>query len=291
MIPSGQAQLRPSKPTAPSYHDGHDITPSGYVFKIADSGNELIQAFHLLYHEYLRAGYVAENSSRLLFTKYHLLPTTTVFLAFSEGEALSTATSVRDSGAFGLPMDDIFRIELDELRNQHRRILEISSLASDRNRFSRDRIRHFVTLVYAHSLFQDVDDICIMVNPRHVRLYMKLFGFEIFGEERHYARVNAPAVALRVAVREARCRFGKGDTLRVGPEELADAYAGQGISICDSLRNALDGNACGTCRLNPLDSKLARRFLADSASVLHALTPQCRNIIAHLYPDVCFDPA
>jgi hypothetical protein len=231
---------------------------------------------------------VAERQSRIRITRHHLPPKTAVFLAISEGDALSTATAVRDSTHFGLPMDDVFKAELDGMRGRGRRILEVSSLASDRNRFSRDRIRHFITLVYAHSLFQDVDDICIMVNPRHVRLYMSLFGFETFGPQRHYARVNAPAVALRVDVRAARMRFGQHGVSR--PAGITGLYSSKGIAICQRLRDTFTG-CPSTAPSNPLDAVLASRIVAGRIEEMRSLTPQCQSIIAGLYPGVRFEPA
>lgn len=286
---NGQRHQAFPGPAVPSPASSPQGDAAGYVFKIAGSGRELIQAFHLLYEEYRRAGYVAESPHRLLFTRYHLLPETTVFLAKSGDEALSTATAVRDSRPFGLPMDDVFGEELDRLRQSRRSILEVSSLASNRRKFSRQGITDFISLVYAHSLFQDVDDICIMVNPKHVRLYMALFGFEIFGTQRHYARVNAPAVALRVDVREARMKFGERTPLCSRPAGLATLYASRGIDICARLRDTFEGCACGTAPSNPLDAILASRILAGRAAEMRALTPQCRDMIARLYPGVRAD--
>lgn len=211
-----------------------------YVFKIAESDQELRQAFGLLYHEYRRAGYIPQNPDRILYTTHHLHPETTVFLAKCDAEVLATASTIRDSGPLGLPMDKVFKDELDMLRARNRKLLEISSLASDRDRFSRTGIRHFITLVYAHSLFQDVHDVCIMVNPRHVRLYKSLFGFEVFGSQRHYARVNAPAVAMRVRVLDARKRFTLDGLKANRPGQFARHYAGRGICICENIRITLE---------------------------------------------------
>ncbi len=57
--------------------------------------------------------------------------------------------------------------------------------------------------MYWYSLYKGVDDICIAVNPRHVRYYMNLFPFEKLGEEKMYPRVNAPAIGLRGRVEDS----------------------------------------------------------------------------------------
>ena len=41
------------------------------------------------------------------------------------------------------------------------------------------------------------DYVVIEVNPRHVRYYERMLGFEVIGPERMNPRVEAPAVLLR----------------------------------------------------------------------------------------------
>jgi len=289
---TGQHPLSYMNSTSPVSQNNCLERSDEYVFKIAESGRELIKAFHLLYNEYRRAEYVPESPSELLFTRYHLLPETTIFLAMSQDKALSTATVIRDSKRFGLPMDDIFKEELDGLRISRRKILEVSSLASDRSMFSRDRVRHFITMVYAHSLFLDVDDICIMVNPRHVRLYRTLFAFENFGEERHYPRVNAPGVALRVDVHDARRKFGNDrSTAGLHSTCLADTYSSRGITISGRMRKTFEGCPEKGRPWNPLDAGLANHILSEKTTELKSLPPQWREFLDNLYPTACLNPS
>ena len=43
-----------------------------------------------------------------------------------------------------------------------------------------------------------IDDLVIEVNPRHVRYYQRMLGFETIGKTRHNRRVDAPAVLMRL---------------------------------------------------------------------------------------------
>jgi hypothetical protein len=277
---------RSALPHKPAISDRPNATASPeYIFKIAESGGERHRAFELLYNEYLRAGYVSQNPERTLCTDHHHLPETTIFLAKSGASVLATASTIRDSSLLGLPMDSVFKDELDELRTQNRELLEISSLASDRSQFSRNGIRHFITLVYAHSLFQNVHDVCIMVNPRHVRLYESLFGFEIFGSERYYPRVNAPAVAMRVNVLVARKHFTMNGLKNTLPENFANHYERRGISICNRIRCTLEsGNLSGrntrTVKEQPF------RDFKPKIDNLSSHTLQCRNPNTTCCPDL-----
>ena len=44
-------------------------------------------------------------------------------------------------------------------------------------------------------------DLVIEVNPRHVKFYERMLGFQAFGPERTNMRVNAPAVLMRLDLR------------------------------------------------------------------------------------------
>ncbi len=261
--------------------------PAEYEFRIADTGQELLQAFGLLYHEYLHAGYVLENTSELLFTRHHLLPETTVFVAKAENAVLSTTTVVRDCREFGLPMDDLYESELTDLRQQGRRVLEICSLASDSRRVSRSAVQNFIKLIFLYCIFQDVDDVCIMVNPRHARLYANLFGFKPFGEQRHYPRVNAPAVALRVQVLEARENLGRHCFTFSYREHLHSRYLALKIALSDTILGAFHNS--GHDAPNPLDACLIGHMLSVKDEILQDLSRECRQLLLDCYPGLCID--
>lgn len=272
----------------------HPATPTEaaqaqYEFRIADTGGELLQAFGLLYREYLHAGYVGESSSELLFTRHHLLPETTVFVARAEDRVLSTATVVPDSAEFGLPMDDLYASELTALRGQGRRVLEICSLASDGRALTRNAVQHFIKLIFLYCVFQDVDDVCIMVNPRHVRLYSNMFGFKPFGEQRHYPRVNAPAVALRVEVLEVRDNLGRNGFPFSYREHLHSRYLALKIALNDKILRAFHGPESDA--RNPLDACLIGHMLSVKDEILQDLTTECRTLLKNCYPGLCIETA
>jgi len=261
--------------------------PAEYEFRIADTAQELLQAFNLLYHEYLQAGYIPESTSELLFTKHHLLPNTIVFLAKAESKVRSTATVVRDCREFGLPMDDLYENELSGLREQGRRILEIGSLASDGRKVSRSAVQNFIKLIFLYCIFQDVDDVCIMVNPRHARLYANMFGFKPFGEQKHYPRVNAPAVALRVEVLEAIENLGRNGFTFTYHEHLNSRYLALKIALHDKILRAFKDS--GYDAPNPLDACLIGHMLSVKDEILQDLTLECRTLLKGCYPGLCIE--
>jgi hypothetical protein len=100
--------------------------PVGLEFKVADTKQELEEAFALLYAEYLAYGYMDSNSAKLRITKYHALPGTTVLVGKWDGKVVCTLSVITDS-TIGLPSDSSW--DLNTLRKRAGRIAEISGLA------------------------------------------------------------------------------------------------------------------------------------------------------------------
>lgn len=255
-----------------------------YVFKVADSACELLESYHLLYHAYVSAGYVQEKKNEILLTKHHLLPKTTVLLAKSEGTVVSTATLVLDSSQFGLPMDDLYAKELESLRKQRRNVVEVCSLASSTQRFSRIGIHNFTRLLFLYCVFLDVDDVCVMVNPKHVPIYKRLCELELFGEEKRYHRVNAPAVALRADVAAVREKLGSNGLMTSYRNTLDSHYLSQRIALCERITSIFKGQHFPRSRSNPLDTSLVNHILSDIIDDLVDLSPECKTLLRNSYP-------
>lgn len=169
--------------------------------KFAETIQELEQSFALVYAEYYKKGFIPKpNTLGLLYNIYSLLPGTTHIVAKSGSQVISNLTEIADSKEFGLPMDAIYKPELDELRAQGKSIVELSALATPAKHRWRNIFLYLVQVMYWYSVYAGVDEICVAVNPRHERFYKGLFPFEDLGPERHYPRVDAPAVGLRANV-------------------------------------------------------------------------------------------
>lgn len=257
-----------------------------YVFKIADSTDELLNAYKLLYHEYLHAGYIKENKNKILFTKHHLLPKTTVFVAKSGKATISTATLVRDSKQFGLPMDELYSTELKKLRRENRKIIEVGSLASNRFQFTRRGIQNFTKLLFLYCVFVDADDVCVMVNPKHVAVYKRLCDLEVFGEEKYYPKVNAPAVALRADVSRVRQKLHSKGLMASYREKLDSDYLSLKIGLCAKITEIFKNNSAPRPPLNPLDTCVINHILSGKSDALQDLSMECINVLKNSYPGI-----
>lgn len=174
------------------------------------------RAYALAHRIYHGCGYVPDSEG-VIVSPYDLDPNTLTLLAVdANGRDTATITLVFDSPA-GLPSDEIYGVELNGLRKQGRRLVEVTRLAidEDHQRCKTLLVRLF-NFIYIHAYrVMGFDDFVIEVNPRHVSYYRRLLSFDQVGPERACPRVHgAPAVLLRldfhVAEREIRrCRANR----------------------------------------------------------------------------------
>lgn len=132
-------------------------------------------------------------------------------VANEHDETVGTITIGFD-GPEGLRVDELFTAEAAALRREHGRLCEFTKLAVDgavRSKRVLASLFH-VAFICAYEI-KGCDRILIEVNPRHVRYYQRMLGFEVHSSERTNPRVNAPAVLLSLCMRHAReqiNRFG-----------------------------------------------------------------------------------
>jgi hypothetical protein len=167
--------------------------------KLARSKEEYEQIFQLVASKYQASGYEAVTSKLFRFTPYHALPETAVFAAKLQNRVVATLSAVPDNAVLGLPMEAIYPGEINALRQQGRKLVEVTSLA-DRDLSMREFVPVFVTLMGVMAQFashQGADTWVITVNPRHRLFYQKVMGFVPIGAQKAYPAVqNHPAEAF-----------------------------------------------------------------------------------------------
>ena len=170
-------------------------------FKIAASAAEREGAFRLVYANYLRQGLGAPNHFGMRVTPFHLLPTTTIFVAKLEDEVVATCTLVAD-GELGLPLDAMYAGDVDRQRSRGIPLAEVSCLADRRKSPSRF-LGTFTTLTKLMAQYaqrQGIDELLAAVHPRHSRFYQRYLGFEPMAGLATCPHVQGqPAVGLRLS--------------------------------------------------------------------------------------------
>ncbi len=173
-------------------------------FSLAQNIDDLLQAYALVYRNYLRAEYIERHDSQLRYSVFNALPETTTVVARLDDRVVTTASIIIDS-PLGLPMDTIYQEEVDALRAEGARVCEVTMLA-DRRRAGIRTIPSILKMFklilhYAHNK-ASISDILITINPSHEVFYTRYLPFEDFAGLRHYPAVkNAPALAKRQNLR------------------------------------------------------------------------------------------
>lgn len=125
-------------------------------------------------------------------------PNRIVLTATDKGDVVGTLSLGIDTD-IGLMADEIFREELDGLRQHGAKLSEFTKLAFDPSVRSKAALANLfhLAVIYARDV-HGCTDIVIEVNPRHRGFYKKMLGFEQVGELKTSPRVNAPAYLMRV---------------------------------------------------------------------------------------------
>ena len=258
------------------------------AIKSAENRDEFSQAFGLVYKEYLSSGYIPEpKTTEILYNIYHLLPETTVFIAKSYLTVVSTLTQIFDSDLFGLPMDLLYRKELDSLREKDRKIAEITGLATQKSFRWKNIFMYLCKAMLWHARYHGVNDLCITVNPKHVRFYKNIFLFEQFGPEKHYSSVNAPAVPLRLNMddidKKGRDEYDTADfecnlydyffRMRSDGQPDRSPATNKNMSLLPSNKKSMD-------------KETAEYFIGTDPSIINGLSPVCKTYLESLYPEL-----
>lgn len=173
---------------------------NGISYKNSGCWSERASAFRMVYDAYVAAGLIPSNPHRMRVTRYHLSPSTAVFLAKRHAELVYTVSLVVDDEDYGLPLESLYADEVAEMRSQGYRLAEVSCLAgaTDDGASRSEQFNVFVGmmgLLAQYARYNDVDRLLVAVHPRHAKFYRHFFGFEVFGEQKSYDAVcGNPAV-------------------------------------------------------------------------------------------------
>ena len=159
------------------------------------------RAYRLAHSVYQKRGYVPGDSDGMIVSSFDADAHTFTLLAEdAQGRAAGTVTLAFDAGT-GLPSDEIYSPELNQLRSEGCRMSEVVRLAIDEaHAHSKALLVNMFILcsVYARRVMK-YSDFVIEVNPRHVTFYKRMLSFDPAGPERRCPRVqDAPAVLLRL---------------------------------------------------------------------------------------------
>jgi len=177
-------------------------------FRPVKNSAEFKVCSHLVYLEYLKKQYAIPNKNGLRLSIHQLIQhSTTMIVVFKNKYILGTITAVEDS-PLGLPMDSLFKEELNGLRKKGRHIFEATMLAMNDHILNYPGVPNNVRLAVLLHLFKatfkhirenTVMDTCAACfHPRH-ELFYQAMQFKQMGELKNYSSVQGnPALAYNM---------------------------------------------------------------------------------------------
>jgi hypothetical protein len=168
----------------------HDEFGNGFDVRVAHDAGCLSRANSLLQRRYAWRGYAAHPLEQ------HARQVTLETCVDDVTVATITAALDREDGLF---VGRTYPDEVQQLRSQGRRLCEFTKLAVEESVRSHTVLgaTFHIACLYVINLHRCTDAL-IEVNPRHVRFYQRMLGFERHGEQRLDPSVGAPAVLMRL---------------------------------------------------------------------------------------------
>ncbi|MFH1023332.1 MAG: hypothetical protein V1809_08065 [Planctomycetota bacterium] len=242
-------------------------------------------AWRLVQEFYVRKGYMAPGGPGMRIIPQDALPETTTYLAIqaATGQTAATLTLVPDS-PLGLPMDDLYRADLDVLRASGRKPAEIAKLVAGLDdtdeRLGMEMLLHLFKLAYLTARrLEGCTDLVITVNPRHQKYYRRLLRFEYVGETRRYASVaGAEAVPLRLDLLTAEETIRKRFTDHPSAQNLYRFFV-ENPDIPDIL-------AWLRKERTPMPPGDLRYFFREKTDLLDRMSASARIYLKGCYPDL-----
>lgn len=174
-------------------------------YSIASDQDLIEEAFHLVYQAYTEVGLQAENEAQIRFTKYHVVPSSKVFVAVfrpeltkpdferqrvNEGKrVVGTLTLVLDS-PLGMPVEQVCGAEIQEMREKGSRMAEVIALAIDPQFRRHNVMMYLYRIMFEYARLKGVTDICCAVTRRHIEFYRDILLFRPLGQLLPYAAGN-----------------------------------------------------------------------------------------------------
>ena len=172
-------------------------SPSGLTFRVAQSIDDVVNAWRMAYKAYRRRDMIEPNRHRLHTAPQAAGRHSAIIIGCMNQVNVTTLTAMADPPN-GLPLDRIYSQELTELRRQDRKLVEVGLFADRRDELGRTTEALFQLMRYAYyyGVFNGATDFVVAVFPRHVKFYTRALGFEVCGPAKSYPVVRHQTVIL-----------------------------------------------------------------------------------------------
>jgi hypothetical protein len=171
---------------------------NGATIRRATSLDDLRRAYKVTHDMFVEQGYIRPDPSGMRLRPFEGLPNTATYVAERDGDMVAITTGVVDSELLGLPSDGPFKVEIDRLRRQGRRVGEGTNWLALPDARNGGTFAELIRASVAYGILIGCDDVIGAVSPGHAGFYESL-GWQVIGSERSYSRDhNDPVVLVRM---------------------------------------------------------------------------------------------
>jgi len=271
------AENRSLTSEVPYIHEAENGIPffdGKFSIRTADRLDLRQEAYKLLYKIYSKMGIAQDKSTELWLSIFDALPETTTLVAEdNKGEIRGAITLVFDS-PIGLPADELYNEEIDELRNSGRKICELISFGV--NEAARGSIKILAILYYSAYLLawrkNKATDFLVTVAEYHENFYCRAIKFKKIGAVRNYAKVNGiPTVLLNLPLELPDLLK---DKERIFPLYMLEYSKPEELDIANRIQDMY----------RPMSDEEFYTFFIEKTNVWAKASPQQKEFIKKVYP-------
>ena len=175
----------------------------GLRFVVSESITEVESAWRLVHDSYARIGLIEPNSAGVHTVPHAVHPDTAVIVGFEPGDQIVSTMSAYLDRPGGLPLDAVYADQLNAMRQQGARLMEVGLFADRREKITRtlSALMDLMRFTFYYGVHRRATDIVIGVHPHHAGFYRRVLAFSDFGEEAGCPSVNgSPMVPLRLPI-------------------------------------------------------------------------------------------
>jgi len=165
-------------------------------YKVATSFSEVLDAWGLVYRRYHDAGLIRPNDYNLFTFPEYLSNNSAVIIGRDNSNTVCTISAVIDGPERRLPLESYYADELNRMRDEGKKLIEIGLHADSRNRSSISDITDLMAGIARFGIQMNHHDFVIGVHPRRAAFYQTVFGFKPVGPVKSYQKLDTAPVVL-----------------------------------------------------------------------------------------------
>ena len=244
------------------------------IIQVANQIDRRQKAYQLLHNLYSEMGITGSNGDGLWLSIYDALPETTTFVAKNQRGSVEGALTTVFESSIGLPADDLYKKEIDTIRDAGEHICEIISLGI--NTSGKASVKILASLFYCAFLHawkgENATIFVITIHSDLENFYRQRVAFDKLGPVKNYAKVNgAPTVLLNLSLMEVdKLRYER----RLFPFYMLNRPHQEELKLAKMIEKMSA----------PMSDEEFFTFFIDKTDIWEKASPQKKDFIKQVYP-------